>query len=385
MMEEFDFDAPPERRGTDSNKWGKYPGRDVLPMWVADMDFAAPPAVIEALHRRVDHGVFGYGDTPTSCVEAVVEALQREHGWRIEPDWLVWLPGLVTGLNVVCRAVGEPGDAVFTATPIYPPFLSAPRNSARQVVSVPLERRGDRWEWDFDRVEAAISPSTRLFMLCNPHNPVGRVFDRGELEAIARVAERKDLVICSDEIHAGLVLDPACRHIPLAALDEGIGKRTITLMAPSKTYNIPGLGCAFAVIPDAGLRRQFCGAMRGIVPHVNLLGYVAAEAAYRHGGPWHEALIDYLRGNADFAVTSINDIAGLSSTRIEATYLVWVDARALGVADPVAFFEEAGVGLSNGADFGAPGFVRLNFGCSRALLAEATARMRRAVCELPAA
>jgi cysteine-S-conjugate beta-lyase len=330
----------------------------------------------------VDHGVFGYGDTPTGCVEAVVEALQRENGWRIEADWLVWLPGLVTGLNVVCRAVGEPGDAVFTATPIYPPFFSAPRNSGREVVSAPMEREGDRWVWDFDRVEAALTPRTRLLMLCSPHNPVGRVFSRGELETIAAIAEHRNLVICSDEIHAGLVLDPGCRHLPLAALDEKIARRTITLMAPSKTYNIPGLGCAFAVIPDAELRRRFSTAMRGIVPHVNLLGFAAAEAAYRFGGPWHAALIDYLRGNAQFAVESIGGISGLRTTSIEATYLAWIDARALGVADPAAFFEEAGVGLSNGADFGAPGFVRLNFGCSRALLAEATARIRRAVCEL---
>ncbi|MGB0126282.1 MAG: PatB family C-S lyase [Rhodocyclaceae bacterium] len=381
---EFDFDTPVDRRGSDSNKWGKYAGRDVLPMWVADMDFAAPPAVIEALHERVGHGVFGYGDTPPGCVEAVVEALQRDHGWRIEPDWLVWLPGLVTGLNVVCRAVGEPGDAIFTATPIYPPFLSAPRNSSREVVSVPLERRGERWEWDFDRVESALTPRTRLLMLCNPHNPVGRVFTREELETIAGIAERKNLIICSDEIHAALVLDRTCSHLPIAALDESVARRTITLMAPSKTYNIPGLGCAFAVISDAGLRRQFMAAMRGIVPHVNLLGFAAAEAAFRHAGRWHAALLDYLRGNADLAVSSINAMPGLSTTPIEATYLGWIDARELGVADPAAFFEAAGVGLSNGADFGAPGFVRLNFGCSRTLLAEAMARMRHAVCEVRA-
>lgn len=379
---EFDFDTPIERRASDSLKWAKYAGRDVLPMWVADMDFAAPPAVMAALHRRVDHGVFGYGATPPSIAEAVVEALARDHAWRIEPGWLVWLPGLVTGLNVACRAVGEPGDTVFTATPIYPPFLSAPRNSGRQLVSTPLQFIDGLWQWDFAGVEAAIGRSTRLFMLCNPHNPVGRVFTRAELEEVARIAERHDLVICSDEIHAGLVLDPACNHVPIATLAPEIARRTITLMAPSKTYNIPGLGCAFAVIPDASLRRRFLDAMRGIVPHVNVLGFVAAEATYRHGKAWHDALIGYLRANAEFAVRSINAIQGLRTSAIQASYLAWIDATALGVKDPAALFEAAGVGLSSGSDFAAPGFVRLNFGCPRSIVVEAISRMSAAVAAL---
>jgi cysteine-S-conjugate beta-lyase len=376
---EFDFDAPIDRRGSDSAKWGKYAGREVLPMWVADMDFAAPPAVIEALHRRADHAVFGYGDPPLSLVEAVVEALARDHLWSIDATWLVWLPGLVTGLNVACRAVGDPGDAVFTATPIYPPFLSAPRYGGRSVVTVPLELRGMHWQWDFERVEHALSPRTRLLMLCNPHNPVGRAFGRAELLEIADIAERHDLVILSDEIHAGLVLDPDCTHLPIAALDPAIARRCITLMAPSKTYNIPGLGCAFAVISDPGLRRRFLDVMRGIVPHVNVFGYAAAEAAYRFGEPWRRALVDYLRGNAEYALASIGAIPGLRTTPVEATYLAWIDCAALGLENPVAFFEQAGVGVSNGADFGTAGFVRLNFGCPRALLAQALARMSDAI------
>jgi cystathionine beta-lyase len=219
-------------------------------------------------------------------------------------------------------------------------------------------------------------------MLCNPHNPVGRVFTRIELEEVGRIAERHDLVICSDEIHAGLVLDPACSHVPIATLAPEIARRTITLMAPSKTYNIPGLGCAFAVIPDASLRRRFLDAMRGIVPHVNVLGFAAAEAAYRHGQAWHDALIAYLRANAEFAVRSIKAISGLRACAIQASYLAWIDATAFGVEDPAAFFEAAGVGLSSGSDFGAPGFVRLNFGCPRRIVVEAIARMAAAVSAL---
>lgn len=376
----FDFDAVVERRGTDSSKWLRYAGRDVIPMWVADMDFAAPTPVLEALHRRVGHGVFGYAEAPVSAVEAVVSALDRDYGWKVAPEWIVWLPGLVTGLNVVCRAACEQGDAVFTATPIYPPFLSAPRLSERTLVTAPLSLNGNRWEWDLDAVEAALTERTRLFMLCNPHNPVGRAYTRGELEAIADIAERRDMVICSDEIHAGLVLDPDCRHLPIAQLDERIAARSITLMAPSKTWNIPGLGCAFAIVPYAGLRRRIEHAMRGIVPHVNVLGYAATEAAFRDGEPWRAALVEYLRGNAARFVKHISETPGLKTTPIEATYLGWIDARGLGLSNVHAFFEAAGVGLSDGADFGAPGYVRLNFGCTRATLDEGLQRIRVA-CE----
>ena len=375
----FDFDHPPDRRGSDSVKWGRYGGRDVLPLWVADMDFAAPPAVLAALHGRVDHGVFGYGDAPASLVDAVVESLARDHAWRIDPQWIIWLPGLVTGLNVVCRAVGESGDAVLTATPVYPPFLSAPRFSGRDVITVDLVAVGNCWQWDLARLESAITPRTRLLMLCNPHNPVGRAFTRAELTAIAEIAERHDLVICSDEIHCGLVLDERAHHVPMATLDQGIADRCVTLMAPSKTWNIPGLGCSFAVVSNARLRRRLLEVMRGIVPHVNVLGFAATEAAYRDGSAWREALLAYLRSNARCVLGAISRMPGLSSWPVEATYLAWIDARGLGVDNPARFFEQAGVGLSDGADFGAPGFVRLNFGCCRSTLEEALARMGRAI------
>jgi len=378
MSAEFDFDHPPDRRGTDSRKWARYAGRDVLPLWVADMDFASPPCVIEALHARVDHGVFGYGDPPASLSEAVIGALADDFQWEVRPEWLVWLPGLVPGLNAACRAVGAGGDEVLTAVPIYPPFLTAPLFSDRACIRVPLALSGDRWHWDTDALRAAVTPRARLLMLCNPHNPVGRAWSREELLAVARIAEERDLVVCSDEIHADLILAPGRRHVPFASLDPALAERTITLMAPSKTYNIPGLGCSFAIVSNAGLRRRLRHTLRGIVPDVNVLGFAAAEAAYRHGGTWRRALREYLRGNAALVHEEINDTPGLSMTPVEATYLAWVDARGLGRADPHAHFERAGVGLSRGEDFGAPGYVRLNFGCSRALLREALSRIRRA-------
>jgi len=379
----FDFNTGPERAGSDSIKWRRYAGHDVIPMWVADMDFAAPPAVLEALHTRIDHGVFGYADPWPSVAEAVIDGIARDHAWQIKPEWLVWLPGVVTGFNVAVRAVGQPGDGVFTATPVYPPFLHAPGNFEQRLVTTPLLQHGTRWEWDWSRTEAAMADGVRLFMLCNPHNPVGRVFDRDELGRIAALAERHDLVICSDEIHCGLVLDPAKPHIPIASLDESVAKRTITLMAPSKTWNIPALYCAFAIIPDAGLRARYKRAMAGIVPHVNVLGLAATEVAYRDCGPWREALIGTLRANAARVVDVINRLPGLATTPVEATYLAWIDCReflaARGIANAAAFFEAAGVGLSDGKDFGLPGFVRLNFGCPPARLEEGLARIRRAV------
>lgn len=380
----FDFDKAPDRRTMPGEKWGRYAGRDVLPLWVADMDFTAPPAVIDALHRRIDHGVFGYTDAWPGLIDAVIDGIARDHAWHITADWLVWLPGVVTGFNLACRATGEAGDEVFTATPVYPPFLGAPANNERKLVTRPLALADGRWGWDRAAVEAAMSPHTRLLMLCNPHNPVGRVFDRNELEWIADLAARHDLTICSDEIHCGLILDPATAHVPIAALDASVARRTITLMAPSKTWNIPALYCAFAIIPDRALRQRFRHAMRGIVPHPNLLGMVATEAAYRDGAPWRTALLDYLSGNRDLVMDAVAALPGLATTRPEATYLAWIDCRDAGLDEPARFFERAGVGLSDGAPFGMPGFVRLNFGCPRVLLGEALQRMRHALATRPA-
>jgi cysteine-S-conjugate beta-lyase len=375
----FDFDEIIDRRGSSSEKWDKYRGRDIIPLWVADMDFRSPPAIMEALHERVNHGVFGYTSAPDSLAQAVLDSLKAEYGWRVQKEWITWLPGLVTGLNVACRAVGEPEDEVITFTPVYPPFMSAPPLSGRQLVRVPLAQQNGRWGLDLEALERAVTGRTRLLLLCSPHNPVGRVWTGEELGSLADFAARHDLVICSDDIHAGLVLDQALRHIPIATLSPETCRRTVTLLAPSKTFNVPGLGCSFAVISDDTLRRAFRKAMGRIVPHVNLLGYTAAEAAYRGGEQWRRQLLEYLRGNRDLVAREVAMMPGLSVAQVEATYLSWIDVRERGMADPVRFFEEAGVGLSDGADFGLPGFVRLNFGCPRSLLCEALRRMRLAL------
>ncbi len=381
----FDFDHAPERAGTDSQKWQKYAGRDVLPMWVADMDFTVAPAIVAALHRRVEHGIFGYARPVKSTVDAVVEMFQRRHGWTIQPEWIVWLPGLVVGLNVTAQAFAEPGDEVITLTPVYPPFMSGPKNSGRVAVKVPFtyDASARRWEIDWDALERAVTPRTKAFFLCNPHNPLARVWRREELVRLGEFCVRHDLVLCSDEIHCDLILDTSLPHVCTGTLDGEITKRTITLTAPSKTYNVPGLGTSMAVIPDAALRAKFVRATAGIVAEVTNLGFAACEAAYCEGEPWRQELIAYLRGNRDELLNFVErDLPGVEiEAPIEATYLAWLNVATLGLKDPIAHFEAHGVGLSDGAFFASPQgrHVRINFGCSRATLREGLMRMKRAV------
>ena len=383
-----DFDRPPARRGSDSLKWQRY--GDALPLWVADMDFAAPEPVLAALHDRVKHGVFGYGAPPTELTEVLCARMAELYRWTVEPEQIVYLPGLVSGLNVVCRAVGESGDEVLVQAPVYPPFLTAPGQQERRLVTAELtaEPRAGRlyYTFDDDAFKAAIGPCTRLFILCHPHNPVGRAFDVEELRRLAMLCERHDLTICSDEIHCDLLFDGR-HHTPFATLSPDIAQRCVTLMAPSKTFNIPGLGASFAIIQNPELRRRFQQALRGIVPDANVLGLTAALAAYQHGDAWLRDLLDYLAANRAFLVDAIDrTLPGLRTTVPEATYLAWLDCRETKIAgNPHRFFlERAGVALNDGATFGpgGAGFVRLNFGCARATLAEALERMRAALATL---
>lgn len=379
MSETFDFDAPVERRGTDSEKWQRWAGRDVLPLWVADMDFAAPPAVRSALADRVAHGVFGYALPEVELSRVLARALDDSCGWQVDPEWVVWLPGLVSGLTVACRAVGAPGDGVLVTPPVYGPFLRVPQLVDRALVKAPLagdNRRG--WSLDLAALEKAAGENGRLLLLCHPHNPVGRAWCRDELASVAALAARHDLVVCSDEIHSQLLLEPGRRHLPFAALSSDAAARTITLVAPSKTFNLPGLGCAAAIIADAGLRARFQGAMAGIVPHVNVLGLVAARAAWSEGAPWLAALLPYLRANRDYLAARVAQLPPLTMAPVEATYLAWIDARQWAVADPHAHALAHGLGLSDGRDFGAPGYLRLNFGCPRTTLAAACDRLAAA-------
>lgn len=386
----FDFDTVPQRLGTDSQKWQKYAGKDILPLWVADMDFRSSPAILAALHERVEQGIFGYARPTAATVAAVTGALASRYGWIIDPAWIVWLPGLVCGLNVTAQAFARPGEEILTLTPVYPPFMTAPKNSGRVSVTVPFVLNTAavpaRWDIDWDALERAVTPKTKLFFLCNPHNPLARVWRRDELVRLGDFCARHDLVLCSDEIHCDLILDESLPHIPTATLSAEIAARSLTLMAPSKTYNVPGLGTSFAVIPDSTLRARFVRATAGIVAEVTTLGFAACEAAYRDSESWRQDLLAYLRGNRDFIIGFLaRELPSLYiAAPVEATYLAWINIEALNLPDPIAHFEAHGVGLSECAFFGAKrgSHVRINFGCPRATLAEALQRMKAAVTAL---
>lgn len=377
------FDRVIDRSQSRSVKWSRYGSDDVIPMWVADMDFAAPPPVLDAIRRRLEHPVLGYTLPPTDLAEVVADAIRRRHRWDIAPEALVWLPNLVSGLHVCCRMLPDPTDAVITHTPIYPPFLSAPLLSNRPRLDVPLRDCGTHFESDVAAFRRAAGPNAALFLLCNPHNPTGRVFARDELSALADVCLEKDLLICDDAIHCDLLLQPDRRYLPFAALGHDLAARTITLMSAAKTCNLPGLNCGFAIIPDSALRARFRRTMQDIVPHVNIFGYAACRAAYRDCDGWIADLIAYLRGNRALVIDRLTGLPGVRLVAGEATYLAWIDCREMGQPDPTSHFAAHGLGLHDGAEFGAPGWVRLNFGCPRALLAKALQRFRRAVAAAP--
>ncbi|MCB1859591.1 MAG: PatB family C-S lyase [Gammaproteobacteria bacterium] len=377
----FDFDTPVDRRFTGSLKWDRYGDPRILPMWVADMDFRAPPALIEALRARVDHGVFGYTQASEADQAAVTGMLERQYGWAVTGESIVWLPGVVPGLLASARAVGGPGDGILCHTPIYHHFLEVAEQAGRRRVTVPLVRRNNRYTYDLEITEQACVGDLCSMHLCHPHNPVGSAWQRDELSGLLEICGRHGLVVVSDEIHCDLILDQDRVHLPAGMLAPQ-DLRMITLMSPSKTYNLAGLNCAFAIIPDRSLRRAFVSALKNASILSSPLAFTAMRAAYEQCGDWRDALIDYLRGNRDFLEAEIASIPGLSMTHVEATYLGWIDVSALPVSSPVAWFERHGVGLSGGLPFGDGNHVRINFGCPRQQLREALSRIRSAVREL---
>ena len=381
MSHTYNFDTCPERNGYGSLKWDKYKGRDVLPLWVADMDFVTAPEILDSLQQRLDHGVFGYTIPHEAPVEAVINYLNREHGYSAKASWLNFLPGLVPAINLCCHAFTEPGDSVMTATPVYPPFITAPDYAERELIKVPLCLDGqNRWTLDIDAMEAAIQAHTKIFVLCSPHNPVGRVFSKEELTALADFCERHDLILISDEIHCDLVFDTEAKHTLTASLDEQIADRTVTLMAPSKTYNLPGLACAYSVIENTKLRAQFQKTIRGIITEVNCFGYAGITAAYNHGEPWRQALLAYLRDNYNFIYDFIRkETPEITLRPMESTYLAWLDVSKLGIEDPVKHFEKHGVGLSDGTPFDGHQHLRLNFGCPHSRLEEGLEKIKAAI------
>jgi len=382
----YNFDQVIDRRSTESIKWHYY-GEEALPLWVADMDFVSPEPVVRALRERAEHGVYGYPQEPKELRAVVVDWIARHYGWQVQPDWLVFTPGVIVGFNLACHAVTSPGEGVLYQTPVYPPFLETPKNARLEPDTMELTRGPDGYyAIDPDAFESAIAARTRIFLLCNPHNPVGRVWRSDELERMAEICLRHNLVICSDEIHCDLIYR-GYRHIPIASLAPEIAERTITLIAPSKTFNIAGLGCSVAIVPNQELRCQYKAAHAGLAPHVNVMGYVAALAAYRDGQPWLDELLRYLEANRDFLFDFVAaQLPGIHMGTPEGTYLAWLDCRETGLpGKPCEFFiGNAKVVLNDGEAFGkgGEGFVRLNFGCPRSILVEALDRMKNALMTL---
>ncbi|HMW65121.1 PatB family C-S lyase [Accumulibacter sp.] len=393
----FDFDSIHDRQAWSSTKWVRYQDRDVIPLWIADMDFPVAPAIREALTAYAQHANFGYRSVPRDLPQLLVDDHRRRYGWAVDPRWIVWLPGLVLGLNLAVKACTAPGERVISFSPVYPPFLQAPALQGRQLVDVPLRptnAAGTLHAIDFDLLEEAVRPAagadgsvppaTRLLLLCHPHNPIGRVFTRDELERLAAFCERHDLLVCSDEVHCDLILDGQTAHHPFARVmaerSPELLARTITLHGPGKTYNVAGLGIAWAIIPDAMLRRRFRAAMQKLVPDPCACSYSALQAVFTSGESWRQALLAQLRANRD-RVSAALERMGLAHSHPEVTYLTWIDARALAaeVGNAAAWFEQHGVGLSDGAEFGRPGYLRLNFAAPRALLDEALQRMENAI------
>ncbi len=368
----MNFSDKPDRSATKAYKWEKYKGTDILPMWIADTEFRCAPPIIEALHKRVEDGLFGYTlpAHDTDALEAIVQWCKKQYDWTIEADWIVWTPGVVPAFNVAIKANCKAGDTVIVQSPNYPPLLAAPAINGMKRAIVPTVELDGRWTLDFDALEeAAASPNASLFIMCNPMNPVGSVMTKTELDRVAQICEKHNVTLCSDEIHCDLVLDDV-PHLPAGAHSQ-LHDKSMTLMAASKTFNVAGLGTSFAIVPNADLRAKFVRSTRGIVPWVTVTGLTATNAAFRYCDDWHKAELAYLKENRDYLVEEINKIPGLTAIAPEATFLLWVDASGLQVDDTQAWAESKGIGPSPGRDFGAPSFFRINFGCSRTYLEEA--------------
>ncbi len=373
----FDFDKIIDRANTGSIKYDVFSGRDIIPMWVADMDFAAPPEVISAIKARADHGVMGYTIPQAKLKQLIVDRMESMYNWQIQPKWIIFTAGLVSALNCICRALCNPGQEVSVFTPIYPPFLEIPEVNYCNLSKILMINENEYYKIDFDAFEASLNQNSGMLMLSNPHNPSGRAHTPQELEILAEICNRHNLPLISDEIHCELMLD-GNTHTPIATLGDDILQNSITLMSPSKTFNIAGLMCGFAIVPNSNMRVKLQSVVNKLSSHPNVLGYEAAYAAYKYGESWRMELLDYLTANRDLVTSELSGYKGLKVCSPEATYLSWIDCSSLGLENPTKYFESLGVGLNDGTAFDAPQCVRLNFGCSRILLKKALDRMKNA-------
>jgi cystathionine beta-lyase len=373
----LNFDYCPDRRQSDSVKWNKF-DKDVLPMWVADMDFPAPPPVIKALQDRLDHNIFGYPDYGDRLAQIVADWLFRHHNWEVSSEDILFIPGVVPAFNIAARAFTKPGDGLLVQTPAYRPFLSAAANAGIESQFSSLDRDSSgRYFLSKESLADSLQKNTRMFILCNPHNPTGRVFTRKELEATAQACLANNTLICSDEIHSDIVFD-GHKHIPIASLDKEVAENTITLLAPSKTFNIAGLHASVAVIQNSKLRKQFSNFTQGLYGSLNVFGAAALEAAYSSCDVWLEELLVYLSENLSILQNFVESRPEIIFSAPEGTFLAWLDCRSINLESPQHHFLKNGrVAFNAGSWFGddGKGYIRLNFACPKPTLLEGLARI----------
>ncbi len=377
------FDDVIDRRGTSSLKWGKYPP-DVLPLWVADMDFQAAEPIRREMNDLVTRGIFGYECEPNNLRETFVEWAFKRYQWKIQESEILFFPGVVTALNLSVRALATDNDGIIIQPPVYPPFFNVASNTDLNLQFNPLiADKYLNYQMDFDGLKKTITSQSRVFILCNPHNPVGRVFHRQELERLAEICLSNNLVLLSDEIHCDLIYE-GHNHVPIAALNEEIANRTVTFMAPSKTFNIAGLKCSLAIVKNHEIRKRIEQTRENLVSTPTLLSMTAAKAAYQKCEGWLADLINYLSANRDFLFQFLKkNIPQIQFTPLQGTYLAWLQCSQLDLKpNPYDFFlNKAKVALNDGRMFGpeGEGFVRLNFGCPRSLLKNALDRMKESI------
>jgi cystathionine beta-lyase len=386
----YDFDTVIDRLPTSSSKWSYRKQRtgveDVIPMWVADMDFACAPEIVEAIKARAAHPIYGYTVRTDAWYNGLINWMKKRHDWsEIQRDWICFSPGVVAGFNMTIQAYSHPGDKVILQPPVYYPMKNAIFNNGRQMVENPLKIVNGRYVMDYEDLEKKIDGRTKMIILCSPHNPVGRVWTRSELEQLVEVCERKDIVIVSDEIHLDLILGKI-KHTPTAIVSEKAMQRTVTLVAPSKTFNVAGLTNSAAIIPNKKLRDAFLNVLQNnSVGGGNIFGAVAQEAAYAHGEPWLEELLAYLRGNLKYFEDFLAEkIPVLKVYPLEGTYLAWVDCTSLGMDDASLkefMLKKAKLWFDEGTMFGSGGsmFMRINIACPRSMLKMALERLEKAV------
>ena len=367
----FDFDTPTNRLNSDSIRWDSFDSNMVLPLWVADMDFQSPPCVIDALSKRVQDGIYGYTHSPHQFNEMIAQYLLEQYQWEVDPDWIVILPSVVSGLYTAVQQLTEVNDSVLVPNPVYHHLKLACTESQRQVLDLPLQLEAGRWVIPNHELAHLINQKTRLALLCNPQNPGSTVFTKAELQSFGDFCIENNLWICSDEIHAGLVLDEKKKHIPLASISQAISQRTVTLMSLNKTFNFPGTGLAWAIAENPMLRKAMQVGLHQTIAPPNLFAYTATVAAITAGEPWRQSLIEYLRNNRDLIHSAIEKIDGLSIAAMEGSYLAWIDCGQLKHPNPHQLFLDAGLATSPGSQFGNADFVRLNFGTQQARVKQA--------------